>query len=254
MKRGTARPSTMGPNSFGANTSTSREDAVMLALSILSAVLVLAAIYLALIGAPAANLQSETGRFAQRIIYFHIATAWVGFLAFFVTFVGGVAYLRTQARRWDRVALASAEIGTAFMFGVLVSGSIWARPAWGVWWVWDERLTISLIQFLIYVGYVMLRSTVEDPSRRARFAAVYGIVAFLSVPVNFVAIRLWRTQHPLLFTSEGGGLGPNMMFAFAFSLVTFTIWYVSLMGHRIRLERLRDDVEHLKQQLMGGTQ
>jgi heme exporter protein C len=227
-------------------------DAVMLALTALSAVMVLVAIYLALIGAPAADLKSETGRYAQRIIYFHIATAWVGFLAFFVTFVGGIGYLRTQARRWDRVAIASAEIGTAFMLGVLVSGSIWARPAWGVWWVWDERLTISLIQFLIYVGYLMLRSAVEDPSRQARFAAVYGIVAFLSVPINFVAIRLWRTQHPLLFTSEGGGLGPNMMFAFFFSLATFTIWYITLMGHRIRLERLREDVDDLKQKLMGG--
>jgi heme exporter protein C len=212
-----------------------------------SAVLMMVAIYLALAGAPEASLKSETGRYAQRIIYFHIATAWVGFLAFFVTFVAGVGYLRSQARRWDIVALSSAEIGTAFMLGVLVSGSIWAKPAWGVWWVWDERLTISLIQFLVYVGYLMLRSAVDDPTRRARFAAVYGVVAFISVPINFVAIRLWRTQHPLMFGTEKGGLSPNMMFAFFFCLITFTVWYVTLMGHRIRLERLRDDVEQLKQ-------
>ncbi|HSR31819.1 MAG TPA: cytochrome C assembly protein, partial [Anaerolineae bacterium] len=107
-----------------------------------------------------------------------------------------------------------------------------------------------LIQFLIYVGYLMLRASVEDPSRRARFAAVYGIVAFISVPINFIAIRLWRTQHPLMFGDEGGGLGPNMMFAFFFSLTTFSIWYVTLMWHRIRLERFRDDVEQLKQRIM----
>jgi len=227
-----------------------RDSRFLLLLTAASAVLILVALYLALAGAPEANLKSETGRFAQRIIYFHIATAWVGFLAFFVTFVAGAAYLRTQARKWDRVALASAEIGTVFMLGVLVSGSIWARPAWGVWWVWDERLTISLIQFLIYVGYLMLRSSVEDPSRRARFAAVYGVVAFASVPVNFVAIRLWRTQHPLVFGTESGGLSPNMMFAFFFCLSTFTIWYVTLMWHRIRLERMRDEVEELKQRLV----
>ena len=227
-----------------------RDSRLLLLLTAASAVLILVALYLALAGAPEANLKSETGRFAQRIIYFHIATAWVGFLAFFVTFVAGAAYLRTQARKWDRVALASAEIGTVFMLGVLVSGSIWARPAWGVWWVWDERLTISLIQFLIYVGYLMLRSSVEDPSRRARFAAVYGVVAFASVPVNFVAIRLWRTQHPLVFGTESGGLSPNMMFAFFFCLSTFTIWYVTLMWHRIRLERMRDEVEELKQRLV----
>ena len=224
-----------------------RNDTWLLALTGLSAALMLLAIYLALVGAPEANLSSETGRYAQRIIYFHIATAWVGFLAFFVTFVGGVAYLRTQARRWDILALSSAEIGTVFMFGVLVSGSIWARPAWGVWWLWDERLTISLIQFLVYVGYVMLRAAVEDPTRRARFAAVYGIVAFVSVPINFIAIRMWRTQHPLMFGSSGGGLGPNMMSTFFFCLFTFTVWYATLMVHRIRLERSRDAVEALKQ-------
>jgi heme exporter protein C len=225
-------------------------DRLLFVLTALSALLILVALYLALAGAPEANLKSETGRYAQRIIYFHIATAWVGFLAFFVTFVGGVGYLRTQARKWDIVALASAEIGTVFMLGVLVSGSIWAKPAWGVWWVWDERLTISLIQFLVYVGYLMLRSSVEDPARRARFAAVYGVVAFISVPINFIAIRLWRTQHPLIFGSEEGGLSPNMMFAFFFCLITFTVWYGTLMWHRIRLERLQDDVEQLKQRII----
>jgi heme exporter protein C len=227
-----------------------RNDTLLLVLTALSAVLVMVAIYLALVGAPEANLQSETGRYAQRIIYFHIATAWVGFLAFFVTFLGGISYLRTQARKWDIVALSSAEIGTVFMLGVLVSGSIWAKPAWGVWWVWDERLTISLIQFLVYVGYLMLRSAVEDPARRARFAAVYGIVAFISVPINFIAIRMWRTQHPLIFGSEEGGLGPNMMFAFFFCLITFTVWYGVLLWQRMRLERLRDDVDALKQRIM----
>jgi heme exporter protein C len=227
-----------------------QNDTLLVVLTAVSAVLILVALYLALAGAPEANLKSETGRYAQRIIYHHIATAWVGFLAFFVTFVAGVGYLRTQARGWDIVALASAEIGTVFMLGVLVSGSIWAKPAWGVWWVWDERLTISLIQFLVYVGYLMLRSSVEDPTRRARFAAVYGIVAFVSVPINFIAIRLWRTQHPLIFGTESGGLSSNMMFAFFFSLATFTVWYVTLMWHRIRLEHLRDGVEQLKQRII----
>ena len=227
-----------------------KKDTWLLALTALSAVLVMVAIYLALVRAPDANLSSETGRYAQRIIYFHIATAWVGFLAFFVTFVGGIGYLRTGERKWDIVALSSGEIGTVFMLGVLISGSIWAKPAWGVWWVWDERLTISLIQFLVYVGYLMLRSTVEDPARRARFAAVYGIVAFISVPINFIAIRMWRTQHPLMFGTESGGLAPSMMFAFAFCLIAFTVWYAALLWHRMRLQALRDDFEALKQRAL----
>lgn len=228
-----------------------RQNTWQIALTALSAVLMMVALYLALAGAPEANLKSETGRYAQRIIYFHISTAWVGFLAFFVTFVAGVGYLRTQQRRWDIVALASAEIGTAFMLGVLVSGSIWARPAWGVWWVWDERLTISLLQFLVYMGYLMLRSAVEDPVRRAHFAAVYGLVAFISVPINLIAIRLWRTQHPLMFGAEKGGLSPDMTLAFFFCLITFTLWYITLLSHRIRLEQLRDSVERLRQQMMS---
>ena len=186
-----------------------RNDKILITLTALSAIMMMVALYLALVGAPSADLKSETGRYAQRIIYFHISTAWVGFLAFFVTFVGGVGFLRSQARRWDILALSSAEIGTVFMLGVLVSGSIWAKPAWGVWWIWDERLTISLIQFLVYVGYLMLRSAVEDPTRRARFAAVYGVVAFISVPINFIAIRMWRTQHPLNVGTEGGGWDPT---------------------------------------------
>jgi len=231
-----------------------RNDTWLVALSAVSAVLILVALYLALEGAPntASYTDGTPQSYAYRIIYFHIPTAWVGFLAFFVTFCAGIGYLRTQARKWDIIALSSAEIGTVFMLGVLVSGSIWARPTWNTWWDWNERLTISLVQFLIYVGYLMLRSTVDDPTRRARFAAVYGIVAFISVPINFIAIRLWREQlHPVVFGNTEGGLGPNMMFAFFFCLITFTVWYVTLMGHRIHLERLRDDVEEMKQRVIG---
>jgi heme exporter protein C len=227
-----------------------RQEMWLRGLTALSAVLVVIALYLALVGAPDANLQSETGRYAQRIIYFHISAAWIGFLAFFVTFAAGVAYLRTQARQWDVLALSSAEVGVAFMTMVLLSGPIWAKPAWGVWWVWDARLTISLIQFLIYCGYLMLRSAVDDPAQRARFAAVYGVVAFVSVPINFFAIRWWRSQHPLMFGTEQGGLSDNMMSVFFFCLSTFTVLYVTFLWHRIRLETLRDGVEALKQQVM----
>lgn len=222
---------------------------LLIVLTALSAGLILVALYLALVGAPDVVARSETFRVSYRIIYFHVSTAWVGFLAFFVTFLASVVYLRRQARKWDIVALASAEIGTVFMLGVLVSGSIWAKPSWNVWWIWDVRLTISLIQFLVYVGYLMLRSSVDDPARRARFGAVYGVIAFVAVPINFLAIRLWRSNHPLMFgtNADQGGLGPNMMFTFFFCLIAFTIWYVTLMWHRIRLEQLHDDVEELKQ-------
>ena len=186
----------------------------------------------------------------QRIFYFHVASAWVGFFAFFVTFVAGIGYLGRGERRWDILALSSVEVGLTFITMTVATGALWARPAWGTFWTWEPRLTISAVQLLIYVSYLMLRAAIDSPERKARFAAVYGIVAFISVPINFVAIRMWRTQHPLMFGGEQGGLGSNMMFAFFFSLITFTVWYVTLMWHRIRLERFRDNVEQLKQRIM----
>ena len=217
-------------------------------LTLVTAVAMCVAVYMAFVFAPTEETMGEV----QRIFYFHVSSAWAGMAAFLVVFIAGIGYLRTHRLKWDMLALSSAEIGVVFITMALVTGSLWARPTWNTWWTWEPRLTISLMQFLIYVGYLMLRSSVEDPARRARFAAVYGIVAFVSVPINYLAIRLWRENHPLMFgnPSEQGGLGPNMMSAFFFCLAAFTIWYVTLMWHRIRLERLRDDVEQVKQKLL----
>lgn len=130
------------------------------------------------------------------------------------------------------------------------SGSIWAKPAWNTWWTWDPRLTTYTIVFLLYVSYFMLRSAMEDPARRARFAAVYGIFAFLSVPITFFSIRWWRTIHPVLIEPTSGfGLSKNMLSAFFFSLAAFTLFYVVLLWHRYNLEQTKEQVETLKEQL-----
>jgi len=125
----------------------------------------------------------------QRIFYFHVASAWVGFFAFFVTFLAGIAYLARGERRWDILALSSVEIGLTFITMTVVTGSLWARPAWGTYWTWEPRLTISAVQLLIYIAYGMLRASIDSPERKARFAAVYGIVAFVTVPLSWFAIR-----------------------------------------------------------------
>ena len=189
------------------------------ALNIITAVCILVALYLALIKAPApVNVDTEAQRYAQRIIYFHVPHAWVGFLAFFVTFLGAV----------------------------IITGSIWAKPAWNTWWTWDPRLTTSTIPWLIYVSYLMLRSALDDPARRARFAAVYGVIGFISVPITFLAIRWWRTIHPVLFDASGMGLSPNMRFPFFFSLGAFTLLYFAILIHRVCVERLAEQVARLK--------
>ena len=212
-----------------------------------TAIAILVALYLALIQAPApVNVNIEAQRYAQRIIYFHVPHAWVGFLAFLVTFLGSVLYLSQSQRRWDILASSSVEVGVAFMTASIITGSIWAKPAWNTWWTWDPRLTTSTVTWLIYVSYLMLRSALDDPARRARFAAVYGVVGFVSVPITFFAIRWWRTIHPVLFDESNMGLSPNMRFPFFFSVAAFTLLYFSIMIQRVRVEQLADKVASLK--------
>jgi heme exporter protein C len=183
----------------------------------------------------------------QRIFYFHVSSAWVGFLAFFVTFLAGIGYLARRERRWDIVAVSSVEIGVTFITMAIITGSLWARPAWGTYWTWEPRLTISAVQLLIYVSYVMLRAAIESPERRARFAAVYGIVAFVTVPLSWFAIRWWRTIHPDVLTSgEGMALTSRMVQTLLFSVGAFTLLYVTLLRQRIRLEQATDVLLRLR--------
>jgi heme exporter protein C len=193
----------------------------------------------------------------QRVFYFHVATAWVGMLGFLVAAIVGVIYLIRKERRWDIVGLAAIEISLVFFLITIVSGSIWARPSWGTWWTWDPRLTTATIVELVYAAYLLLRSGIEDPDRRARFGAVYSILGFLSVPLTFASIRLLRTIHPVVI---GGGnanadgdfsMTPKMLQTFMFSLFVFSVIFVDLLWHRIRLGRLADKVEQLRLKIVN---
>ena len=208
----------------------------------LSAIGVIGGLYMALIFAPT----EATMGHVQRIFYFHVPAAWVGFFAFFVTFLASIAYLWKGDLKWDRVALSSAEIGVAFVTMAIITGSIWARPVWNTWWTWDPRLTLSAVVWVIYIAYVMLRAAVEEPTRRARFAAVFGIAGFASVPLDFFAIRWWRTIHPVIFKSSGFELSPRMLITLLFCLAAFTVLYVVLLVQRLRLENLRDKLSELE--------
>ena len=193
----------------------------------------------------------------QKVFYFHVAAGWVGMLGFLVAAISGIAYLRTGSRKWDIAGLASVEIGMTFAFINIVTGSIWARPIWNTWWTWDPRLTTATIMELIYAAYLMLRSGLEDPNRRARFGAVYAIVGFISVPLTFFSARLFRTIHPVVIgTNQPGAEGsfdmtPKMLQTFLFSLLTFSFIFADLLWHRIRLGRLADRVEQLKLKTMN---
>ena len=217
-------------------------------LTAITAVAMLTATWLALVGAPPAAGLTVNETYAQRIIYFHVPSAWTSMVAFLVTMLGSIGYLLTSKRKWDNLAVSSAELGITFTLAAMASGAIWAKPAWNVWWTWDPRLTTYTVMFLLYVGYFMLRSAMDDPARRARFAAVFGIFAFLSVPITFMSIRWWRTIHPVLMDANNFGLSPGMRPAFFFGLIAFTLLYVTLLAHRMRLERMREDVDALKEQ------
>ena len=222
-------------------------------LNWLTGALFLVALYLVLFYAPREAVMGDV----QRVFYFHVSAGWVGALAFLVTAVSGVIYLRRRDPKWDRVALASVEIGVVFTFVNIVSGSIWARPIWNTWWTWDPRLVTATIMELIYLAYLMLRQGIEDPDKRARFGSIYGIVAFISVPITFASIRLFRTIHPVVIgsgdpTAEGAfDMTPKMFQSFMFSLLTFTFVYATLLWHRIRLSQLAEKVQRRKMQLLS---
>jgi len=186
----------------------------------------------------------------QRIFYFHVPSAWVGYLAFAITFVGSIAYLRTRERRWDLLAHSSAEIGVVFITLVLITGPIWAKPVWGTWWEWDARLTSALVMWLTYVGYLFVRSLSEDPARAGRIAAIVGIVGFVNVPIVHFSVRWWRTLHPsgptIANPTDASGLGGPELLTFFTALIAFTLLFAWLLSLRTRIGRLGDEIERLE--------
>lgn len=221
-------------------------------LSVGSGLLLLAALYLVFVYAP---LEAVMGA-VQRVFYFHVAAGWVGALAFLVAFVAGLLHLRRGSLLADRVALCSSEIGLVFISMNIVSGAIWARPIWNTWWTWDPRLTTATISWLLYAAYLLLRQGIEDPQRRGRFAAVYGVIAFASVPLTFAAIRIFRSIHPVVIGAGAPGAKgsfdttPAMRDTLLFSVVAFTVLYGALLWHRLRLERLSERVAQLRMRIL----
>lgn len=192
----------------------------------------------------------------QKIFYFHVATAWVGMLGFAAAAVAAVVYLRTGDPKWDIVELAAVEIGMTYLLITIITGSIWARPVWNTWWTWDPRLTTAAIMELVYAAYLMLRQGIEAPEQRARYGAVYALVGLITVPLTFLSIRIFRTIHPVVIgsndpTAKGAfDMTPRMLQTFLFALFTFSVIFVDMIWHRIRLGLLADHVEKLKLKAM----
>jgi len=224
-----------------------RVPRILILLDILAAVAIISAFCLVIFYAP---VEQEMG-LVQKVFYFHVASTWVGMLGFTLSTVAAVIHLKSGNMKWDNAGLSGIEIGMVFVGLGIVSGSIWARPIWNTWWTWDPRLTTTLIMELIYFAYLILRGSVDDPLRRARYAAIYSIIGFASVPLTFLSIRLFRTIHPVVFGEDSSSSGmlalsSRMQFTFVFSLLAFTLFFVVLFWHRYRLGRLQSEFEQLK--------
>jgi len=186
----------------------------------------------------------------QKIFYLHIACAFSAFVAFGICFYANLRYVFTRQPKADWLGVSAAEVGLAFISVVLVSGPIWAKPVWGTWWVWDARLTLTFVLGLLYVSYLLLRSMIEEPDKRALFSALFGIFAFLDVPLVYFSIRWWRTQHPqpVILGGPGSGLDPRMRVSYLLMWGALTGLLILLLTARYRLEAMRASVEELRRE------
>ncbi len=215
---------------------------VLMAASILMVVALLAITF-------HAPIEREQG-VVQKIFYFHVPIAWVAFLAFFFVFIASIGYLWKKDPAWDVLAYCSAELGVLFCTLVLATGPLWGKAVWGAWWTWDPRLTLTLVLWLIYVAYLVLRASATSVEQGARFGAVMGIVGFVDVPLIHLSIRWWRGMHPApvigMSAAEGAGLQPAMFQTLLLALAAFTVLYFSLLGLRIPLRRAEIELEGMR--------
>lgn len=187
----------------------------------------------------------ETMGLVQKIFYIHMPLAWWALMSFFVVFCASIRHLMTRSAASDILAGAAAELGVLLSGLALVSGSIWGRAAWNVWWTWDPRLTTTLIMWFVYAGYLVLRGGGMGGERRAMVCAVLGVVAFLDVPLVFYSARIWRSVHPAVLASQGGGLEPEMWHAVLANLGAFGLLWLTLLAARFGLGRAEERAQAL---------
>jgi heme exporter protein C len=207
-------------------------------LAVLTALMLVYALYQALVVAPTERTMGDV----QRIFYYHVPSAWTAFLLFFVNLVASVVYLVKRNPKIDALAMVSAEVGVVFCTVVLVTGPIWARPVWGIWWTWDVRLTSTLVLWLIYLSYLLLRRF-SDSAQAPALAAVLAIFGALDIPLVYFSIWFFRTQHPQPVISGGGSIDPRMGRVLLINWMAFLCFALLMCWSRYRLETMRREVE-----------
>jgi heme exporter protein C len=210
----------------------------------LALIVIAVGLYWALVQAPRDALQGDV----QRIMYLHLPSILTAYLSFFLVFIGSCLYLWKREKRDDNLAHSAAELGVLFTALTIIEGSIWGKPTWGVWWTWDARLTLTAILLLIYSGYLMLRSLIEDKERAALSAAVLGIIGFLDIPLIHMSVYWWRTLHqpPSILRPDKlpwENVHPAMLAALAINFVGFLLLYFYLLSLRLRLGEVRSETK-----------
>lgn len=211
-----------------------------------SLLLVMAGFYGTFFATP---LEVQQIGFTQKIFYFHVPMAISSGVAFLVTLIASIAFLVTKERKFDVWAYTSAEVGLIFGAMLLTMGVIWTRSTWGVWWTWDPRLTSYLVVMLLYSGYFVLRSSVENEMQRARYAAALGIVGYISVVFTMISTRIVRSNHPVLFKLSDPGVEPPMLYTFLIALFGTFLLLGAFLIVKVTLINLREEIEHLKDQV-----
>lgn len=201
-------------------------------------------LYWALVQAPRDALQGDV----QRIMYLHLPSILTAYLSFFLVFIGSCLYLWKREKRDDNLAHSAAELGVLFTALTIIEGSIWGKPTWGVWWTWDARLTLTAILLLIYSGYLMLRSLIDDEDRAALSGAILGIIGFLDIPLIHMSVYWWRTLHqpPSILRPDKlpwENVHPAMLTALAINFVGFLLLYFYLLSLRLRLGEVRSEIK-----------
>ncbi|MFQ5933796.1 MAG: cytochrome c biogenesis protein [Dehalococcoidia bacterium] len=209
----------------------------------ITAVAFLVDIYLIFLWVPTEAQQGPV----QRIFYFHLPAGWIAYLAFFLVFFFSIFHLRSRNPRWDHYAYSAAELGVVFTSVTIVTGIIWAKPIFGVWWVWDARLTTTALMWLIYVGYLMVGAYAVSQGKASRLRAAVGILGFAVVPINYLSVRLWKTIHvePIVAGGDDSYLYSDMYFTLIFSVVAFTLLFAFLLALRVMMRESEAALEEL---------
>lgn len=216
-------------------------------LLLLTAALTLIDGYLIFVVAPTDEVLGHI----QRIFYIHVPISILSFLGFLLCAVAGIGYLVRRTERWDRLAHASAEVGVVFVTLALITGVIWARPVWGVWWTWEPRLTTTLILWFIYVAYLMIRQYAPTPQQGRSWSAVVGIIGFVDVPIVYYSVQWWRSIHPVQVIgpeAADDALEPIMARILIFSLVAMLALFAYLLLERMAVRQLEDDLSQLRRE------